>query len=140
MANGNGGAGPIRVARPIIAVDSQDRAALSEGLLSLAVVEHTTGLYRCEAVFGNWGSTGSRIGFLHFDRSVLDFGKAFSIKLGSDAVFDGRIMGLEGLFPDGRAPRLGVLAEDRFQDLRMTRRSRTFLNMTDAAVFDRIAG
>src|SRR5258705_8493580 len=43
-----------------------------------------------------------------------------------DTLFEGRIMALEGQFPEGRQPQLVVLAEDRFQDLRMTRRTRTF--------------
>jgi len=76
--------------------------------------------------FGNWGETNNTTGFLYFDRSVLDFGKDFQIKLGSDAIFNGKIMGLEASFPEGQAPEIRVLAEDRFQDLRMTRRTRWF--------------
>ena len=135
----NGGEVGVRPARPGVAIDGRDKPELSEGLLSLLVVETIDGLYRCEATIGNWGTVNNAIGFLYFDRSVLDFGKAFSIKLGTDVLFDGRIMGMEGHFPEGRPPELVVLAEDRLQDLRMTRRTRTFADMSDADVANQLA-
>jgi phage protein D len=49
-------------------------------------------------------------------------------------------MGLEGHFPEGRTPGITVLAEDRFQDLRMTRRTRTFENVSDSDIVSQIAG
>lgn len=134
----------IRPARPTIAVDNRDNATLSDGLLSLLVVDQATGLMRCEALFGNWGTTpANTTGFLYFDRRVLDFGKSFKIRLGADPaslIFDGRIMALEAIYPAGGAPEIRVLAEDRLQDLRMTRRSRTFSDSTDADVMRQIAG
>ena len=126
-------------ARPIINVAGQDKPELAEGLLSLLIVENTSGLYRCEASFSNWGTINNSIGFLYFGRDLLDFGKAFKIKLGTDTIFDGRITGLEAHFPEGRSPELNVLAEDRFQDLRMTRRTRTFVDVKDADVISQIA-
>src|SRR5205823_15127015 len=42
-------------------------------------------------------------------------------------------------FHEGTAPTLTVLAEDRFQDLRMTRRTRTFADMSDASVMQQLA-
>ena len=73
----------IKVARPTITVAGQDQASLAEGLLSLLVVESTQGLFRCEATFGNWGGgPEGGVGFLYFDRKLLDFGKALAVKLG----------------------------------------------------------
>jgi phage protein D len=129
----------ITSARPTITVAGSDDASLAEGLLGLLVAEDTAGLYRCEATFGNWGLRGGGVDYLYFDRRTLDFGKTFQIKLGPDVVFDGRITGLEAQFPDHEGPRLTVLAEDRFQDLRMTRRTRTFADSSDSDVFTRIA-
>jgi uncharacterized protein len=129
----------FRIARPALNIDGRDETALSDRLLALTIVESASGLYRCEALFGNWGSTGSRIDFLFFDRRTLDFGKTFKVKIGADVVYEGRIMALEANYPDGSAPSINVLAEDRLQDLRMTRRSRTFNDMSDADVFRRIA-
>jgi phage protein D len=127
-------------ARPSISVGGRDDPALAAGLLSLEVTETLQGLYRCEATFGNWGKLpGGGIGFLYFDRKTLDFGKAFAVKVGSDTLFDGRVMGLEAVFPEGRSAELVVLAEDRLQDLRMTRRTRTFLDATDEDVVRQVA-
>jgi phage protein D len=134
MANGD-----IQIARPSLLIAGQDDASLAEGLLSLAIMENTTGLYRCEALFGNLGTTNGSLGFLYFDRKKLEFGKSFQVKIGTDLIFDGRITGLEAHFPQGEAPKFRVLAEDRFQDLRMTRRTRAFTDLQDADVFRQIA-
>jgi phage protein D len=139
--NGNGAAdNGIKAARPTIAVGGQDKPSLGEGLLSLLIAENLGGLYRCELAFGNWGPINNSIGFLYFDRRLLEFGKALQVKLGTDTLFDGRIMGLEAVFPEGQPPALNVLAEDRFQDLRMIRRTRTFTDVSDADIFNQIAG
>ena len=129
----------LRVARPTINVAGEDDPRLASGLLKLAISENTQGLFRCEATFGNWDVSDNPTGFLYFDRRKLDFGKAFKIKLGAESLFDGRIMGLEASFPEGRPPEITVLAEDRFQDLRMTRRTRTFTDVSDADVMSQIA-
>jgi phage protein D len=135
--------GGVIAARPTIAIGGQDQPALAEGLLSLLISENCQGLYRCEATFGNWGTTGGGIGFLYFDRQLLDFGKSLTVKLGaasSTVLFEGRITALEAQFPTGLPSRIVVLAEDRFQDLRMTRRTRSFEQISDADVIRRIAG
>ena len=127
-------------ARPSFTVGGEDRPVLAQGLLGLLIAEEITGLYRCEATFSNWGPVGGGVGFLYFDRQVLEFGKTFKVAYGSGNLFDGRIMGLEAHFPEGRPPEITVLAEDRFQDLRMTRRTRTFENVSDSDVVSQIAG
>jgi uncharacterized protein len=130
----------IQIARPTLVVAEEDQPSMAEGLLSLLVVENVAGLYRCEALFGNVGTGQSGgFGFLYFDRRSVDFGKRFQVKIGNDTIFDGRIMGLEASFPEGEPPKLRLLAEDRFQDLRMTRRTRTFTDQDDAAIFRQIA-
>jgi phage protein D len=125
--------------RPTIYVGGAEKPDLAPGLLYLLVVEQTSGLYRCEAKFSNWGLKDGRTDFLYFDRRTLDFGKQFQIKLGADTLFDGRVTALEADFPEAAPPTLTVLAEDRFQDLRMTRRTRSFADVTDADVFNQIA-
>ena len=117
----------VRAARPKISVDGREREELTGGLLGLSVVEELAGLYRCEAMFGNWGtaaarrqanrtfsiSTGRRWSSASHSRSVYD----------DEVLFDGRIMALEAHFPEGEPRTMTVLAEDRFQDLRMARRN-----------------
>src|SRR3989442_5064830 len=115
----------LEVARPTINVGGQDSSSLSEGLLEMTIAENIEGLYRCEAVFGNWGPINNSINFLYFDRQTLDFGKAFQVKLGTDVILDGRITGMEAHFMEAQPPQFTVLVEDRFQDLRMTRRTPT---------------
>jgi phage protein D len=138
MANGT--SAPISAARPAIEIDGQGEATLTSALQTLLIVESCDGLYRCEATFGNWGGA-QRAGFQHFDRTKLEFGKRFAVKLGSSgsALFDGRISALTAVFPDGGPPQIGICAEDRLQDLRMTRRTRSFDQLSAADVIRRIA-
>jgi phage protein D len=126
--------------RPTFSVGGQDRAALPGGLLALRIEEHVDGLYHCEATFGNWGATGGSTGFLYFDQKVLDFGKDFDVSFAGKKLFSGRVSGLEAEFAEASPPTITVLAEDRFQDLRMTRRTRTWENTTDKDVATQIAG
>lgn len=129
--------------RPVLRVADTVEPGLSNGLMTLLVHETTAGLYRCEACIGNWGSGPEGIGYLYFDRDLLEFGKDFSVEAGDadtqGILFKGRIMGLEGRFPLRRPPEILVLCEDRLQDLRMTRRTRTFGDTTDADVMAQVA-
>jgi uncharacterized protein len=131
--------GSIRAARPTIAVDGADIRSLGEGLLAMLIIENVQGLYRCEATFGNWGNVGNDITYLYFDRKLLDFGRTFQVKIDQDVVFEGRIMALEAQYPRDGGPRLTVLSEDRFQEFRMTRRTRAFVNMSDGDVIRQLA-
>jgi phage protein D len=132
-------------ARPAIRVDGRLEPQLGDELLQSLLVEETTaGLFRCEARFDNWGPRGSGEGLLLFAGSLLHFGKIFAVEFGPpsdrNAVFAGRITGIEAHYPPAQPPELTVLAEDRFQDLRLTRRTRSFENATDENVFKAIAG
>ncbi len=131
-------------ARPLIRLDGVLQQALGESELQSLLVEETTlGLFRCEANFLNWGPKNGQVGFLYFDRQSFDFGKTLAVEFGppgsSGPVFAGRVTGIEAHYPPDRPPEIQVLAEDRFQDLRMARRTRTFENSTDADVIRRIA-
>lgn len=131
--------------RPTIRIDGTVQDALGDVLLQSLLVEETTrGLFRCEATFLNWGPKEREVGFLFFDRQVLDFGKTLSVEFGppgvNGPVFAGRVTGIEAHYPRHRPPELTVLAEDRFQDLRMERRTRSFEDVTDADVIRRVAG
>jgi uncharacterized protein len=128
-------------ARPTFQVGGRDEPSLEGALADCRVHETADGLYACEAVFANWGAATERdVGYLLFGRDTLDFGKDFLVAFAGHTVFRGRITGLEAGFPEGSPPQLTVLAEDRLQDLRMTRRTRTFADVSDADVFRRIAG
>ena len=126
-------------ARPKFFVGGEENTSLVGGLNYLLIVEKTDGLFRCEAKFGNWGPKDNGIDFLYFDRDTLDFGKDFQVKIGSDEIFKGKITALEADFPEGKSPTITVLAEDALQNLRMTRRTRTFEDVSDEDVFKKIA-
>lgn len=130
----------IASARPAFTVNGAEQPRLDAGLLRLACGETEAGLAHCEAEFGNWGERDGRTGFLWFDRATLEFGRDFVVKIGTTTVFDGRIMALEGRFPPQAPPTLVVRAQDRLQDLRMTRRTRVFERLGAADIARQIAG
>ncbi len=138
-----GSSSAVYASRPGLNVDGRQVPNLEEGLMSLSIEESTAGLFCCEACFGNWGSDSGEVGFLYFDREVFDFGRELEVTLGDGdsraPVFTGRITALEGRYPRQSAPELMVLAEDRCQDLRMVRRSRTFEDVSDRDVFETVA-
>ena len=128
-------------ARPAFEVGGQARPRLDSGLLRLALADAADGLASCEAEFGNWGiDDHGAVGFLWFDRSVLDFGKAFKVNIGSQTVFDGLIGAIEARFPPAAPPTLVVRADDKLMELRMTRRTRSFESSSDADLVQQIAG
>lgn len=130
-------------ARPRITVGGRAQPALAQQLQTLFVEETVAGLYRCEASYLNWGPRDGGLGFLYFDRELLDFGQEMKIEMGAGdgagTIFEGRVTALEGRFSGARPPEVLVLAEDRLQDLRMTRRTRTFEDVSDEDVIRRIA-
>ena len=135
---------PLYSARPRVALDGEPDVRLGMAVLSLTVQQRKEGLYHCEVVFGNWGAAGDQSDYLYFDRDVLEFGRRLSISMGDgDAggqIFSGNITALEGRFPQQRPPEILVLAEDRLQDFRMTRRTRTFEDVSLEDVIEQIAG
>lgn len=118
-------------------------AELDEALISLVVEESTDGIYNCEATFGNWGPAAGKLDFLYLDRGTFNFGNFFSVSTGEGTdnrtIFEGRITGIEAQYPKIASPQITILAEDRLQDLRMTRKTRTFEMQTDAQVIQQIA-
>ena len=130
-------------ARPRIIIDGAEELGLAEGVVNLFVEETVEGLYRCEVTIGNWGDTGNGMGFLYFDEKLIEFGKRIEVRVGdgdADAtIFTGHITGIEGRFPQERPPEMVLLAEDRFQDLRMTRRTRSFEDSTDEDIMRTLA-
>jgi phage protein D len=129
----------IQPSRPVIAIAGEDASTLTGGLLAMSASEDVHGLANCELEFGNWGPNGNGPAFLFFDRSLLDFGKQIDVTVAGTTIFSGSITAIEGRFPQGGTPSVAVLAEDRFQDLRMTRRTRTFAEVSDAEAFTSIA-
>ncbi|MFA6115179.1 MAG: hypothetical protein WC729_14365 [Sphingomonas sp.] len=130
---------PMRPARPSIFIEDKRNAQLEAGLLRYELSDSIEGMARAEISFGNWGGE-DKPGFQYFDRKVLDFGKKLKVGVGdSDVLFEGRITGIAADFPEGEAARITVFAEDRLQDLRMTRRTRCFAQSSLGDVVRKIA-
>jgi phage protein D len=128
--------------RPDIEIDGLVQDQLSDALLSLTITAAVTEMARLKARFRNWGTTNGREDFLHFDGGILAFGQEIKISQpdrdGSVLLFQGRITAIEGLYSNG-PPEIQIYAEDGLEALRHTRRSRSFQDVTDAAVFEMIA-
>jgi phage protein D len=126
------------ISRPVLLLSGQANDEVSNQVVAAQVEDAVEGLYRCEVDVENY-----RAGYRYFDRDVLDFGKDIALQLGPpqsrDTVFEGRITGMEGMYPPEGGAKLRIYAEDRLQDLRMTRRTRTFEDMSDREVIAQIA-
>lgn len=122
-----------------IKLDGTFNPDVSQNIVAATVTESSDGLYTCEIDLLNHGLSG----YLYFDRGDFDFGTEIEFTLGlgpsEEKLFQGTITGLEAQYLDGGGSRLTILAEDGLQKLRMTRRSRTFEDVTDEDVMRTIA-
>ena len=130
---------------PEIKVEGQAQPDLARDLQLLQIEEDIHGLTRLQASFvaigPRAGEREERLNWL--DGQVLDFGKALVVGMGpSDAretLFDGKLSAIELAMDQGRAPEVMAFAEDRLMDLRMTRRFKTYENVSDADLVQSIA-
>lgn len=126
-------------ARPTLLFAGSENAVMAGRLIELLIHESVNGMYRCEALFNNWGAADGGVGYLLFDRAILDFGKTFEVKLSDTTMFSGKITAMQADYPNGAPPQIRILAEDSLQNLRMTRRTRSFSDLSDAQVIQQIA-
>jgi uncharacterized protein len=126
-----------------IGVDGRPSAAVAASLIAASVDETVDGLARCELTLTNWGERDGQVGYLWFDRDVIDLGRHLAVTLGSGPrrgeVFSGIVTGLRASYATTTAPKVVVIAHDRLLALRMTRRTRTFDNLRDAEVIGAVA-
>lgn len=137
---------PLQAATvPEIKVDGQARAELKRDLALLRIDEDINGMKRLAASFIAIGPReGERDEQLNWlDGQVLDFGKELKVSMGpTDAreeVFSGKLSALELCMDQGRAPEVSCMAEDRLMDLRMTRRFKSFENVSESDLLQQIA-
>jgi uncharacterized protein len=130
---------------PVFDVEGEVKDELARDLVRLEVDETTAGLKTLTARLLAQGSRPGDPdqGLLYLDGAMLDFGKKITVSIGpADAartIFEGLVSGLEVNFHEGRPPEVLVFCEDRLMDLRMTRRSKTYENMSDADIAEGIA-
>lgn len=132
-------------ASPVFRIDGEDRGELARDLLRLEVEESVDGLKTLNARFVAVGPDEGQESetVLYMDGRILDFGKRLELAIGGEhnqrMIFDGYISALEFSFEEGEEAELAVCAEDKLMDLRMTRRMRTYEEMSDAEIAEAIA-
>jgi Bacteriophage probable baseplate hub protein len=131
---------------PVFKVDGQVRGEFARDVSRLEIEEATDGLKSLTLRLIAQAQKGSEPDeqLIYLDGSLIDFGKAIEVSIGpGDAariVFNGLVSGIEAQFPaSGDLPHVVVYAEDKLMSLRMTRRLKTWEQMSDADIAAAIA-
>ena len=129
------------VSTPTLRISGSVATGPMSQLESLVVADDIDGMSWLEARLVNWGFAGSGVGYLYFDRTTFDFGSTVEVAFGPNdtTMFTGRISAIGAVYPDGGIAALELSAEDRLQDLRLTRRTRTFEQISTEDVARRLA-
>ena len=136
----------VYTSSPVFDVDGEVRGELARDVVRVEVEETTDGLKSLSARFVAVGpQTGQAMEALSYlDGRVLDFGKQLVVSIGPPEnqriIFDGYVSAIEVNFDEGEEPEVCIHAEDKLMDLRMTRRMRTYEDMSDADIANEIAG
>lgn len=135
----------LALVSPVFKVAGELNRDLARDCVRMEIEEGVEGLRTLKAQFVavGAGATGPETTMLYVDGQILDFGKAIEVSVGPESgqrtVFDGIVSALELVFGDSEPPRIIVFAEDRLMRLRMTRRMRTYTNVTDGELVEQIA-
>jgi len=130
---------------PSISIDGTVNGDVARDLLRLDVEESTSGLRTLVLCLTAVTPTTNAVGDdpAYLDGAVLDFGSAVSVDFGpadrTATIFDGTVSAIELSLGDGGSPSVSFYAEDALMKLRMTRRSRTYEDVTDADIAEQIA-
>jgi phage protein D len=121
--------------RPRILIDGQHFPALDARILSLRVEQSTGDLAYCEL---RYALAGTLPGDLIAD--VSEFSNQFGIEMtmpgGDQPIFSGRVTSLQMSYPADQPPFMTLILEDRLRELRMTRRTRVFNEVSDTDVIE----
>jgi phage protein D len=135
----------LYIARPVLRVAGLVREELARDLVRLEIEEGTDGLKTMSARFVAVGRTdhGPDEDLLYLDGAILDFGAELEVSIGPESaartIFKGKLSALEAEFDEAEAPEVAAYAEDRLMDLRMTRRTRSYEDMSDADIVRELA-
>jgi uncharacterized protein len=127
----------VAVASPVFTLDGEVVPALARDCVRMQVSEGVEGLrtLEVELLATGSGTTGPPDRLMHLDGGTVDLGKELRVALGPDSrqryIFAGAVSALEVLLDDGVPPRVVVLAEDALMGLRMTRRARSWRQLSD---------
>jgi uncharacterized protein len=130
---------------PVFKIDGEVKGELARDVSRLEIEEATDGLKALTLRLiaqGPQGNAGDEQQ-LYLDGQIVDFGKKLEISIGpADAarvIFSGLVSGIEAIFSEGAEPHVTVYAEDKLMQLRMTRRMKTWEEMSDADIAGAIA-
>ncbi|MFJ9643407.1 MULTISPECIES: phage late control D family protein [unclassified Streptomyces] len=135
----------VAAVSPVFEVGGSLVRDLARDCVRLEVAEGTEGLRTLRAHFlaVGPGATGPQDRLLHLDGSTVGLGSTLKAALGPPSarryVFEGVVSAVELVLGDGEPPLLLVHAEDALMRLRMTRRLRTYRDVTDADVAREVA-
>jgi uncharacterized protein len=121
----------LYAARPTLRVNGAEDERVSGLLTAMDMVERESGLSTLELRFSNIaaGRTGGS-DFAFEDEAALKLGDRIAIYGGDERgpmeIFSGFVTALEAEFSEEGSPVLTALAEDKLQDARMKRRTRTY--------------
>lgn len=130
---------------PVFKVDGQVRGEFARDVSRLEIEEATDGMKSLTLRLIAQGPQGNapEEQQLYLDGSLIDFGKPLEVSIGppdgARIIFKGLVSGIEASFSEGSEPHVVVYAEDKLMALRMTRRMKTWENMSDADIASAIA-
>lgn len=130
---------------PVFSVNNSRAPDLARDAVRLDIEETTEGLRTFTAQFlGSAPRDQPSTDVVEYlDGTLLDFGKRLEVSLGPPGnekiVFTGVVSALEVSFTEGDVPAVVVSAEDDLMKLRLTQRSATYAQVSDADIFRRIA-
>jgi len=131
-------------ARPTIRLAGQEDARVAELLIAMKMEESEGGMSALELRFSNWASTSDGSAEIAFGPdSRLRLGASIEVYGGDETqpreLFRGKITALEAEYKTGAPPELSVLAEDALMQARLSRRSKTYTDMSPADVAREVA-
>ncbi len=130
---------------PVFKVDGELKAELARDVSFLRIEEATDGLKTLELKLLAEGPRSGEAdeGQLYLDGQMIDFGKSLEVSIGAAdsarVVFSGAVSAIEASFVNGVVPSVTAFAEDKLMTLRMTRRMKTYENVSDADIASAIA-
>jgi uncharacterized protein len=136
---------PLAAVSPVFSSGGSVVGELARDCVRLEIEEDLGGLRRLRAhlVAVGAGAAGPQDRLLHLDGGTVDLGRELRVTMGPEGqreeVFKGTVSALELLLDDAAPAVVVVHAEDALMPLRMTRRSRTYPNMTDADIAGEVA-
>jgi hypothetical protein len=135
---------PFYRARPTVRIDEQEFPKVSELVIGMDMKEQEGGLTALELRLSNVASDPQgEADFAFENEDEIHLGSSISVYGGDEneprEIFRGVITGLEAEFPEENPPELLVLAEDKLQAARMTRRTATYSEISIADLAGTIA-